>query len=198
VADFFFYVDDNRTTGNTEREAWLAAQRVASVCSFLEVQDASRKQWKASKTPGAWAGAVILTDDEGVYVRVLDEKWEKAKAIIKKTKEEILGADGWIGRKGLESSRGFLLYVTQTYPSMVPYMKGFHLTLDGWRKGRNSEGWKYLSQEIREQVERGEYEDPAEPPEAPKSVKAKPRLERCDLPVLTRLFSPEQPPRRLV
>jgi hypothetical protein len=198
AADFFFYVDDNRTTGNTEREAWLAARRVASVCSFLGVQDASRKRRKASKTPGAWAGAVVSTDEEGVYVRVSDEKWEKAKAIIEKTKSEILGKDGWIGRKGLESSRGFLLYVTRTYPSMVPYMKGFHLTLDGWRKGRNTEGWKYLSREIREQVERGEYEDPAEPPEAPKLVKAKPRLERCDLPALTRLFSPERPPRRLV
>jgi hypothetical protein len=33
AADFFFYVDNNRTTGNTEQEAWLAARRVASVCS---------------------------------------------------------------------------------------------------------------------------------------------------------------------
>ncbi len=81
---------------------------------------------------------------------------------------------------------------------MVPYMKGFHLTLDGWRKGRNSEGWKYLDREIREQVENGEYVDPLEPPEAPKQVKAKPRLERCDLPALARLFSSERPPRRLV
>jgi hypothetical protein len=70
ASDFFFYVDDNRTTGNLEREAWLAARRVASVCSYLGIQDASRKRRKASKTPGAWAGAVVSTDKDRVYVRV--------------------------------------------------------------------------------------------------------------------------------
>jgi hypothetical protein len=198
ACDFFFYVDDNRTTGNTEQEAWLAARRVASVCSYLGIQDATRKRRKASKTPGAWAGAVISTDDEGVYVSVSEEKWKKARDIVERTVKEIAEGDGWIGRKGLERSRGFLSYVTRTYPSMVPYMKGFHLTIDGWRKGRNDEGWKYLDREIREQIERGEYEDPEEPPEAPKQVKAKPRLVRCDLPALTRLFSLEKPPKRLV
>jgi hypothetical protein len=198
AADFFVYVDDNRTTGNSEKEAWLAARQVASVCSFLGIQDATRKRRKASKTPGAWAGAVVSTDDDGVYVSVSEEKWEKAKAILKKTQEEISECAGWIERKGLESSRGFLLYVTRTYPTMVPYLKGFHLTLDGWRKGRDAEGWKYLDREIREQIEKGEHDDTTEPPEAPKQVKAKPRLERCDLPALTRLFSSDHPPKRLV
>jgi hypothetical protein len=43
AADSFFYVDDNRTTGNSEKEAWQAARKVASVCSYLGIQDASRK-----------------------------------------------------------------------------------------------------------------------------------------------------------
>ena len=38
--------------------------------------------------------------------------------------------------------QGFLVYVTRTYPAMVPYLKGFHLTIDMWRGGRNIEGWK--------------------------------------------------------
>jgi hypothetical protein len=29
--------------------------------------------------------------------------------------------------------RGFLIYVAQTYPALVPYLKGISLTLDGWR-----------------------------------------------------------------
>jgi hypothetical protein len=86
AADFFFYVDDNRTTGNTEREAWMAARRVASVCSYLGIQDASRKRRKASQTPGAWAGAVVSTDKSGVYVSVSKEKWEKAKLLIWRTR----------------------------------------------------------------------------------------------------------------
>jgi hypothetical protein len=81
---------------------------------------------------------------------------------------------------------------------MVPYLKGFHLTIDGWRKGRDSEGWKYLNREAREDMEKGSYEDPTTPPEAPKNVKAKPRLQKCDVPALARLFDPEDPPKRLI
>jgi hypothetical protein len=105
---------------------------------------------------------------------------------------------GWLDRKALESRRGFLLYITQTNPTMVPYMKGFHLMIDGWRKGRDHEGWKYLSCEVQEKQEKGMYDDPLEPPEAPKMVKAKPRLLRCDLPALECLFELDDPPKRLV
>jgi hypothetical protein len=80
---------------------------------------------------------------------------------------------------------------------MVPYRKGFHLTIYDWRKGRDSEGWKYLSREVREEMEKAEYEDPTAPPEAPVKVKAKPRL-RCDVPALERLFAEEKPPKRVV
>ena len=40
------------------------------------------------------------------------------------------------------SDRGFLVYVTRTYPAMVPYLKGFHLTIEMWHGGRDPEGWK--------------------------------------------------------
>jgi hypothetical protein len=58
AADFVLYVDDNRSVGNTREEARLGARRVASVCSYLGIQDAARKRRSASKTPGAWAGTV--------------------------------------------------------------------------------------------------------------------------------------------
>ena len=32
--------------------------------------------------------------------------------------------------------------MTQAYPSMKPYLKGFHLSLETWRGGRDHEGWK--------------------------------------------------------
>ena len=44
--------------------------------------------------------------------------------------------------KPLESDRGFLVYVAGAYPAMKPYLKGFHLTLDMWRGGRDEEGWR--------------------------------------------------------
>ena len=34
------------------------------------------------------------------------------------------------------------MYATRMYPAMVPYLKGFHLTIKMWRGGRDAEGWK--------------------------------------------------------
>ena len=34
------------------------------------------------------------------------------------------------------------MYVTQAYPGMKPYLKGFHLSLEMWRGGQDAEGWK--------------------------------------------------------
>jgi hypothetical protein len=57
--------------------------------------------------------------------------------------------------KNLESIRGFLVYVSRTYPEMVPYLKGIHLTLDSWRTGRALSGWKIevASQRVGEEEE---------------------------------------------
>jgi hypothetical protein len=198
ATDFFFYMDDNRTTGNTQKEAWQAARRVASVCRHLGIQDASRKRRKASQTPGAWAGAIVLMDDEGVYVTVSQEKWEKVQQMIAATVAEAEESQEWLLRKELECQQGFLLYVTRTFPSTVPYLKGFHLTINGWRKNRNEDGWKYYSKEIREMQEKGEESGITEPPEAPKKVKAKAPLLDCDLPAPTHLFDLERPPKRRV
>jgi len=44
--------------------------------------------------------------------------------------------------KELLSDQGFLVYVTRTYPAMVPYLKGFHLTIELWCGGRDADGWK--------------------------------------------------------
>ena len=49
-----------------------------------------------------------------------------------------------LSHKELLSDHGFLVYVTRTYPAMVPYLKGFHLTIEIWQGGRNIEGWKLM------------------------------------------------------
>jgi hypothetical protein len=199
AADFFFHVDDNRTTGNSEQEAWQAARRVSSVCSYLGIQDASRKRRsKVSRMPGAWTGDMVSTDDTGVYVTVSQEKWVKAKDMVAKTVAEVNANDGWLVRKDLEHRRGFLLYVTRTFPATVPYLKGFHLTIDGWRNNRNDEGRKYLAREVRELLEKGEEMDTPDDVAAHPKVKAKARLVECDLPAMPRLFDLPSPPQRLV
>jgi hypothetical protein len=59
-------------------------------------------------------------------------KWDKA---LKATLTQL-------SHKELLADRGFLVYVTRTYPAMIPYLKGFHLTIEMWRGGRDSDGWK--------------------------------------------------------
>jgi hypothetical protein len=56
--------------------------------------------------------------------------------------QHTLDMDSVFCHKVLEQYRSFLVYVTRTYPSMVPYLKGLHLTLDSWRMGRDAKGWK--------------------------------------------------------
>ncbi len=35
-----------------------------------------------------------------------------------------------------------MVYVTQAYPGMKPYLKGFHLLLETWRGNQCADGWK--------------------------------------------------------
>jgi hypothetical protein len=39
----------------------------------------------------------------------------------------------WMTHKDLEWKRGFLGHLSMCYGSLVPFMKGFHLTIDSWR-----------------------------------------------------------------
>ena len=59
------------------------------------------------------------------------EKWDRMKECcrywhaIAATEETVL-----LDYKKLRSDRGFMVYVTQVYPSLKPYLKGFHLSLE--------------------------------------------------------------------
>jgi hypothetical protein len=45
-------------------------------------------------------------------------------------------------QKRLEQIRGFLQYVIQTYSGFASYLIGFHMTIDGFRRGRDKNGWR--------------------------------------------------------
>jgi hypothetical protein len=113
--------------------------------------------------------------------------------MVASTLQELEENDGWLDHKTLERRRGFLLYVTRTYPAMVLYLKGMHLTLDGWRKGRDDEGWKALGREAREAEDAGEDTGKDEDMDCPKRIKGKPRFLR-DMRSLLDLFSAPSPP----
>jgi hypothetical protein len=94
---------------------------------------------------------VIHTDQDVVTVLVSQKKWDKIKRWVHWLLENVEANEG-LAHKELERCIGFLIYVARTYRPMRPYLRGLHKTLDLWRGGRDTEGWKYSSA-LREDVE---------------------------------------------
>jgi hypothetical protein len=92
---------------------------------------------------------------------VSQERWQKTQAKIGWIREHLSAQPTPKGlkipHKPLESIRGFLVYVSRTYPEITPYLKGIHLTLDSWRSGRAKSGWK---EEVASQEWRDDDDDP--------------------------------------
>jgi hypothetical protein len=106
--------------------------------SYLGIQDALHKLRSANGTrrPRAWAGvSVCVEEDHGVVVLTSEEKWDRMKTIcnywLNKLNQGVMNLEF----KHLRSDCGFMVYVTQAYPGMKPYLKSFHLSLEMWRGG---------------------------------------------------------------
>ena len=106
--------------------------------------------------------------------------------------------------KRLECIRGFLIYMAKTFKWMKPYLKGLHMTIDGWIEGRDKELYRIKSQpRVRLKVWEWEHENCLEEREmevlrlnkdetAPEWIDPAPRL-REDVLALKRLTEPENP-----
>ena len=200
--DLVIYVDDARTSAPNYHECRQVSRRVASIANHLGLQDAARKRRDPSTNPGPWAGSIVHTDGNHVEVSVSQERWNKAKTIISWINASLLKEDGLIEFKTLESYRGFLIYISRTYPSITPYLKGIHLTLDSWRPWRDDEAWKLPIAEIRAAQEAmgsstALVSDPLTCSKPPSKVKAAPRL-YDDVQALSSLFASDNPPRRCI
>jgi len=123
ACDVFTFVDDERVIGPDEKLTWQASHKFAATQSYLGIQDAARKARPCSKSPGAWAGSVVhIAPELGVCVLTSREKWSKLKSILCKWKDALAAPNPQLSHKELLSDRGFLVYVTRTYPAMVPYL----------------------------------------------------------------------------
>ena len=196
ACDVFIYVDDLRITGMTRRDAWIACRKVTSVLSYLGVQDAPRKRRDSSRTAGAWAGSVVHTTEDDLVILVTTEKWKKGKSQIKELENMI--KEVMVNRKRLQEIRGFLNYIATTYPLIKSYLMGLHLTIDGWRGGRDEDGWRSgggsfsLGSEgygIRSELVISD--------EGPTNVEVKPRLHH-DVKALKMLMCSDEPPLRRI
>jgi hypothetical protein len=195
AADLFIFVDDLRPTGPSRQEAWKAARQAASKLNHLGIQDAPRKRRDSSQCPGAWAGSVVKTSKDGVFVLTSQEKWDKAKAQLKEVMEMLEKDPDKLSRKRLEQIRGFLQYVIQTYTSLASHLIGFHMTIDGWRPGRDQQGWR-LAEPLWKGMTKAEEEwsrEEVEELEIPLYVKAVPRF-KDDITSLLRLMKSDTPP----
>jgi len=140
ACDLFIYVDDSHTTGPTEEECWAASRQYGYTITYLGLQDAARKHREPSTDPGPWAGSIVKAKDD-VYVLISQERWDKVKGMLQWLRLSLdYGLP--IDQKTLESYRGYLVYISQTYPFITPFLKGIHLTLDSWRPWRKSMGGK--------------------------------------------------------
>jgi hypothetical protein len=135
------YVDDLRLVGHSQSHCWELSHRLASTFSFLGLQIALRKFRPPTRQPGPWAGTIAFSSMVGVGITCPTDKWGKAKHLLA-TLQETLLQGGLLERLPLESMRGFLNHLARTYPVITPYLKGFHLTLDGWRGNRSEDMWK--------------------------------------------------------
>ena len=150
---------------------------------------------------------MVYVDPENVGVYIDQKKWNKVKSHLSWIKEQImqmkditnlnLPADHGINHKKLERRRGFLVYVSRTYPAMTPYLKGIHHTLDSWRPHRSNDDWKMIMAEIEAVIDVQDEMDYVYPKNAPKYVFPSPRLEN-DLNCLLSLFEGDYPKMRHV
>jgi len=146
ASDIVVFVDNKRLAGSGSDEVKEAGHAASTRESYLGLQDALRK-WRSAggtRTPGAWAGVLVVHIDKkkGILVLTSQEKWDHMKSICRHWLELLEAGETTLDFKQLQSDRGFMVYVTQAYPAMKPYLKGFHLSLETWRGGRDTKGWK--------------------------------------------------------
>jgi len=206
ASDIAQYVDDMRIIAATQELAWQCSSRTAKTLCYLGLQDAARKRRPQSQRPGAWAGATIASDGDVVTKGVTQERWDKLQYKIRWIASQIglldeytpstfgnvsqgedLTPEGQIHFKTTEQFVGFIVYVSMTYTSLIPYLKGIYLTLNSWRPDRDEQGWREAQAVPRVNNEKYKREKP------PKWVNVVPRLKH-DLQALLELTQHARPP----
>jgi hypothetical protein len=84
AAYLFIYVDELRHTIPCVEELWQAGRKMGSICSYLGIQDASRKRRGCSRKPGPWAGQMVCMEnlEAGVQVYMSHNKWDNTQQLL--------------------------------------------------------------------------------------------------------------------
>jgi hypothetical protein len=136
---------------------------------------------------------------------VSTEKWEKGVAILSAPDFECNAAPSrrpMLDRKQLERDVGFLNHLAMTFEETTPFLKGFYLTLNSWRLGRDDDDWKVTQKVWSKLIAHRREREPEWGPEAdvkqtnsdaPDKVKASPRF-ADDVGALLSLLRGDGPP----
>jgi hypothetical protein len=144
AGDVITFVDDVRITGFSKENCRNVHHQFASRIQYLGMQDAPRKFRPPSQDQaGAWTGTIFRIQGDAISQSVSQDKWDKGKAIIQRLKDETSqDLRPMLNRKSLEKETGFLNHLTMTFEFLNPFLKGFYLTLNSWRDGRDLDDWK--------------------------------------------------------
>ena len=146
AGDVVTFVDDVRVTGHSKANCWQVYHQFASRIQYLGMQNAPRKFRPPSQiNAGAWTGTIFKIGTQFITKSVSQEKWDKGRNMIEKRLNELKASEDarpFLDRRELERETGFLNHLSMTFETMVPYLKGFYLTLNSWREGRDENDWK--------------------------------------------------------
>lgn len=146
AGDVVTFVDDVRITGYSKANCWKVYHQFASRVQYLGMQNAPRKfRPPSQQNAGAWTGTIFKIGSSHITKSVSQEKWDKGRDMIGRRLEELRTSKDnrpFLDRRVLERETGFLNHLSMTFETMIPYLKGFYLTLNSWREGRDENDWK--------------------------------------------------------
>jgi hypothetical protein len=209
AGDVGTFIDDGRLCGHSKENCHAVHRRFASRFQYLGTQDAPRKYRPPSQnSAGAWTGCIFKIESSTISKTVSQAKWDKGKEIVKSLLDKCLEVEGGrpsIDHKSLEKQTGFLNHLAMTFEDTTPFLKGFYLTLNSWRRCRDQEGWKIADNRWsaylfgrweKGSISQAELDNSLaanRDPDAPQNVTAAPRLIE-DLKALMAMFKSDSPP----
>eukprot|EP00957_Ditylum_brightwellii_P180068 13717094-Ditylum_brightwellii.AAC.1 len=102
-------------------------------------------------------------------------------------------------QQDMMKGQGSLVHLCEVYPTIIPYLKGVHLTLESWHMDRDLEGWKYSKKQCLDILKELDPEtEVIKEEDAPEQVNSVPSRLRNNLYALKELPQAEAPPLRLL
>ena len=114
TSNYVTFVDDLRLAAEGRKRIAQLGHTISTREAYVGMQDALRKLRSAGGTrrPGAWAGAAVYIEDDGVVVLTSQDKWDRMKVICLHWLGLINKGHTSLDFKRLRSDRGFMVYVT--------------------------------------------------------------------------------------